>query len=63
MYVTDKCIRVGGNMEKRNIKCKKCAYFKEHRIKKAEGFISYSEPYRTEPKIKTSPMWCPKKSC
>lgn len=34
-------------------------YFTENRIKKSIGFISFSEPYITEPKIKTYPKWCP----
>lgn len=34
-------------------------YFAEKRIKKAIGFIDFSEPYIPKPKIKNSPKWCP----
>lgn len=36
-------------------------YFKEHQIKKLEGFIGFGKPYDDKPQIKTSPAWCPKK--
>lgn len=36
-------------------------YFKDNKIKKAIGFISYSEPYSNIPLLKTSPKWCPLK--
>ena len=37
-------------------------YFKEHRIKKMEGFIGFGKPFEDKPQIKTSPAWCPKES-
>lgn len=36
-------------------------YFAKNRIQKMVGFISFSEPYSTEPKIKTAPKFCPLK--
>lgn len=36
-------------------------YFKEHGIHKMEGFISFGESYSSNPSIKSSPKWCPKK--
>lgn len=34
-------------------------YFKEHNIRKAEGFLNFGKP--GEVPLKTSPAWCPKK--
>ena len=36
-------------------------YFKEHDIRKYQGFLCYSKPCVKEPSIKTSPKWCPLK--
>lgn len=35
-------------------------YFKEHNIKKMEGFIGFGERFADVPKNKTTPKWCPK---
>ena len=34
-------------------------YFKEHNIKKMEGFIGFGEKFSKVPKNKTTPKWCP----
>ncbi len=36
-------------------------YYKEHRIKKFEGFIGFEKSYNGEVPIKSSPAWCPRK--
>ncbi len=36
-------------------------YYKEHNIKKMEGFIGFGKPFSEAVPIKTSPAWCPKK--
>lgn len=36
-------------------------YYKEHKIKKMEGFIGFGKPFSEAVPIKTSPAWCPKK--
>lgn len=34
-------------------------YFKEHNIRKMEGFIGFGEKFSDIPKNKTTPRWCP----
>lgn len=36
-------------------------YYKEHNIKKMEGFIGFGKKWSEEVPIKSSPAWCPKK--
>lgn len=36
-------------------------YYREHNIRKMEGFLGFGKPYNDEIPVKTSPGWCPRK--